>query len=152
MSARNKVGQHIWSPSRRFLGYSCRGYEYLEADNTRGGILVAWDQDWMSGELPVKRRYSMSMKMTIKLSNIFWITTVCGPTENSEKSQFLSELISCQLTGTTPWLCLGDFNLICLCLSDFNLICEAEDKNNNNNNGRQMRDFMRALEQVCCWK
>lgn len=120
-----------------FLGYDCRGFEYLPADNTRGGILVAWDQDWFTGQAPDRKRYSLTLKLTLKLSNThFWITVVYGPTDDSEKGQFLNELISCQPRGTEAWVCLGDFNLI----------CEAGDKNNSNINRRQMRDFRQALD------
>lgn len=48
----------------------------------------------------------------------------------------MNELISCQPIATMPWLCLGDFNLI----------CEASDKNKANINRRQMREFRRALD------
>lgn len=79
-----------------FLGSCCWGYEYLQADDTKGGILVAWDQDWISAEGPHRKRYSISLRMTLRISNTaFWITVVYGPTESSEKTQFLNELVSC---------------------------------------------------------
>jgi hypothetical protein len=77
------------------------------------------------------------MKMAIKLSSIsIWIIAVYELTENNKKFKFMSELISCQPTGMIPWLCLDEFNLT----------CEAEDKNNNNINRRQMRDFRQSLD------
>jgi len=49
---------------------------------------------------------------------------------------FLAELISCQPTQPTPWICLGDFKLI----------YEARDKNNGNINRALMSRFRRALD------
>ena len=78
------------------------------------------------------------LKMTLRLRNIsFWITSVYGPAENNaEKDVFLDELIASQPPANTPWICLGDFNLI----------CDARDKNNNNINRRQLRKFRQALD------
>jgi len=73
----------------------------------------------------------------MKLTNTsFILTTVYGPTERNAKNGFLSELISCQPAQSTPWICLGDFNLI----------CDASDKNNGNINRTHMRKFRRALD------
>jgi hypothetical protein len=77
------------------------------------------------------------MLMTMRLTNSsFKITVVYGPTEYSEKVDFLIELSDCQPAPSSPWLCLGDFNLI----------YEARDKNNGNINRNLMRRFRRALD------
>ena len=86
---------------------------------------------------PVKKPHSLTLRLTMKLTNTsFILTTVYGPTERNAKNGFLSELINCQPAQSTPWICLGDFNLI----------CDASDKNNGNINRTHMRKFRRALD------
>jgi exonuclease III len=124
-------------PSSEFLGQSHWVFDFLPADETRGGIAVAWNRNFLSGTQQTKKPYSLTMKMTLNLTNSsFWLTTVYGTSENSGKLDFLAELISCQLTQPAPWLCLGDFNLI----------YEARDKNNGNLNRTHMRRFRQALD------
>lgn len=121
-----------------FMGQNfCSCYDYLPADETRGGVLIAWHQDYALGGTVSKGKFCLSMQITMKFTNdSFMITTVYGPTNNAEKQEFLAELISSQPRGCTPWLCLGDFNLI----------YEAQMKNNNNINRAQMRKFRQALD------
>ena len=79
-----------------FLGQTCMCYEYLAAESTRGGILVAWNQDLVHAEAPSRQRFSISLKLTMKLSNAsFLLTSVYRPTEDSLKTMFLDELIDC---------------------------------------------------------
>jgi hypothetical protein len=87
--------------------------EYLPADSTRGGIVIAWDTDLVAAGQPVRKDYSVTMELTMKLTNsTFLITAVYGQTEHSVKPDFLAELVSCQPAAAMPWLCLWDFNLI----------------------------------------
>lgn len=86
----------------------------LPADETRGGIAVAWNRDFITATQPVRKDHSLTMNLTVNLtSSSFLLTTVYGPTEHNEKLGFLAELISCQPAQDTPWICLGDFNMIC---------------------------------------
>lgn len=120
-----------------FLGQPRWLLEYIPADETRGGIAIAWNGDLVLATQSVKKAHSLSIRLTLKLTNTsFVLTTVYGPTEHHAKTSFLSELISCQPTQSTPWVCLGDFNLI----------CEATDKNKGNLNRTHMRKFRRALD------
>lgn len=100
-------------------------FEYLSADDTRGGVLIAWDQDFVSGGAVDCKSYCLSVEITLRQTNTaFTITAVYGPTNHAEKDDFLVELIASQPAVAVPWICLGDFNLI----------CEARDKNNTNLN------------------
>lgn len=131
-----KLSQIDRQLSTEFLGHAHWAFDYLPADDTRGGIAVAWNRDF-SGDQQNKRQYSMTMKMTLNLMNSsFWLTTVYGPSEDSGKMDFLAELINCQPAQSDPWVCLGDFNLI----------YEARDKNNANLNCTHMRRFRQALD------
>ena len=120
--------------SLEILGQSCWRLEYLPADETRGGIAIAWNRDFITCHSlkPGRKDYSLSTQITLNLTNSsFLLTAVYRPTEHSEKMNFLAELISCQPTQPTPWICLGDFKLI----------YEARDKNNGNINRALMSRF-----------
>jgi exonuclease III len=80
-----------------FLGPIYTSFEYLVADCTRGGILVAWDPRLVHAETPTRQRFSISLRITLKLSNTsFLLTSVYGPTDDGQKACFLNELTGCQ--------------------------------------------------------
>lgn len=67
--------------------------------------------------------FSVSIRAQVIGGNVpFILTSVCGPSEDEHKSDFLAELESLVPQPLLPWVVLGDFNLI----------CEASDKNNLN--------------------
>lgn len=112
-------------------------FQFLPADDTRGGIIVAWDPNLVEGGAADLKTFSLSLEITLRQNNSrFYLTAVYGPTEHAEKDDFLIELIASQPVLSTPWICLGDFNLI----------CEARDKNNSNINRSLMRKFRQALD------
>jgi len=121
-----------------FLGYNwSSSFVSLNSQQTRGGILIAWDQDLVNVGAPVRRDFTITQTCTLlQFNSTFVITAVYGPSDNARKDAFLAELMDCQPATDTPWLCLGDFNLI----------CEAQDKNNSNINRTQMRKFRRTLD------
>lgn len=123
-----------------FLGPTwCSSYVFLPAQQTRGGILIAWNQDLFASGTTDKKIFCISQRLTLLQTNIvFMITSVYGPADNDSATRgaFLDELIQCQPPTNLPWICVGDFNLI----------CEAQDKNNDNINRSQMRKFRRALD------
>lgn len=119
------------------LGVTNWGLESIDADDTRGGIAIAWNHDFICGSQPAKERFSLSLTLTVRMTNTsFRITAVYGPAEDSAKGEFLSELIRCQPAQHILWLCLGDFNLI----------TDARDKNNDNVNRTMMRRFRQTLD------
>lgn len=112
-------------------------FVHKPADGTRGGILIAWDTDQVAASNTVQKDYSLSVTITLKLTNVsFILTTVYGPTEDRYKLDFLEELRSIKPPAGSPWVCLGDFNLI----------YEAKDKSNLNLNRRLMGQFRAALD------
>jgi endonuclease/exonuclease/phosphatase family metal-dependent hydrolase len=66
----------------------------------------------------------------------FLLTTCYGPAEDRRKDEFLAELRAVKPTTNTPWMIIGDFNLI----------YQASDKNNLNLNRRMMGKFRRVLD------
>lgn len=130
--------QHIDARlAAEFLGASFSQFAYLPADGTKGGIVFAWNPDYIEATDPIQKDFSLTMSMKQRMTNTSSsITTVYGPSQDSEKPRFLEELAEIRPAAGTPWLCVGDFNLI----------YEAKDKNNTNLNRRLMGSFRRALD------
>lgn len=120
-----------------FLGQRLNHLVYLPADGTKGGIVLAWDADLISVTNSTLGLYSLSATVHMRLSGTsFFMTVVYGPSEDPDKGNFLQELQSIKPDLATPWLCVGDFNLI----------YEARDKNNLNLNRRLMGQFRNTLD------
>jgi exonuclease III len=119
------------------LGPRLRAYEYLPAHETRGGVLQGWDSDRITTSNLSLKTHSLSMEITVRWLNIrFLLTNVYGPVDDDEKHIFLTELRSIKPPPATPWIMLGDFNLI----------YSARDKNNSNRSRRLMGIFMHVLD------
>lgn len=107
-------------------------YDFVPAINVSGGNLLGWHRDHWSASGVVKGRYSLSAKLTPVGSQVpWWITVVYGPQLGDEKVEFLNELLLFRETNLGPWLLCGDFNMI----------YQAEDKNNDRLDRRNMRRF-----------
>jgi hypothetical protein len=79
------------------------------------------------------------LSMTIRptwMTVPFLLTVFYGPSDDVDKPEFLSELLSIMPSNSVQWIVLGDFNLI----------YEARDKNNLNLNWQLMGRFRRTLD------
>lgn len=115
-------------------------YVYLPAGGTRGGILLAADEDHFKIVDSGLGVHCVTAKISQGAGNVEWcLTAVYGPQEDNEKIQFLGELRWIHQSVTDKWLLIGDFNMI----------LQARDKSNANLNRRLMgafRDAVRDLE------
>jgi exonuclease III len=96
-------------------------YFYLPADQTRGGILLAWlSLTWLTVSTLVQV-FSISSRFKLVAGGPpWWMTAVYGPYCDEGKPAFLTELSDLRLIWSNPWLLCGDFNMV----------YQAEDKNN----------------------
>jgi exonuclease III len=107
-------------------------YAYLPADQTRGGILVAWLPGVWSISNVSCRNCSISAKVRQLSSGVVWsLSVVYGPARGEEKTAFLQELHELSLAYVGPWLITGDFNLI----------YRVEDKSNDLLNMHRMLQY-----------
>ena len=96
-----------------FLGSGLPSYTYLPAAGVCGGIALAWNPDFVTVSDVSLKAYSLTARITMRLSNIsYMLTTMYGPSQDSEKPAFIAELKDLKPPQDIPWLCLGDFNLI----------------------------------------
>lgn len=124
---------------RSFLGRVFSKFVYLPAQATRGGILVAWREDFTGIQWRV-HRHSVSVKFSegTDQERAWWFTGVYGPHLDSEKAAFLEELREVRSLCAGPWMLAGDFNMI----------YAAEDKNNENLNRAMMGRFRRFVNDM----
>jgi exonuclease III len=121
-----------------FLGaYRLNNYAFKPASGTRGGILLLWND--VAASLTNVRigRYSLTADVTLRHNmTTFTLSIVYGPSRRPDKELFLNHLRHLRPQDDSPWLLLGDFNLI----------YKARDKNNRNINIHLMSRFRRTLE------
>jgi len=133
-----KIGSMSQTIALDTLGQSLSKFVTLDAQGTRGGILLAWDEDLVLVSDVQCKVFTISAVVTMLLSNVtFLLTTCCGPADDRRKEEFLQEMISIKPALHVPWLIMGDFNLI----------YKASDKNNLNLNRRLMGKFRAALDE-----
>jgi mannosylglycoprotein endo-beta-mannosidase len=121
---------------REIAGPCLDGHAALDADGTRGGILLLWRTDVFSVSSVDCRSFSITANLVPVDGSPSWtITTVYGPHDEPRKQSFLNEIIDIHNSVQGPWLIIGDFNLI----------KDAKDKNNLNIDRRWMSRFRTAL-------
>ncbi|XP_071685294.1 uncharacterized protein [Lolium perenne] len=121
------------------LGPSFDGFAYLPAQETRGGILLAWDSSVVCVDQVSFDTFSLNAEVTAPGGEPWWVTVVYGPQRKEDKFLFLRELEERRALCIGPWLIIGDFNMI----------LRASEKNNDNLDLGMMarfRDFVRSME------
>ena len=113
-----------------------KNFAYLPAQGTRGGALVAVDEDYYRISHSEFSEYTITVRVeSTQCVSAWWITVVYGPQGDREKVQFLSERRTIKLLVGDKWLLLGDFNLV----------LQASDKSNDNLNRRLMGEFRSTI-------
>lgn len=111
----------------------------MPADGTRGGILLAADENFFLLNEENLGHFSLIGKITMKEENCSWkITVVYGPQDDPEKICFLNELVNLSQGLNEPWLIIGDFNLI----------YKVAIKNNDRLDRRMMQRFKGAIDRL----
>lgn len=118
------------------LGGLFDGYYLLPADDTRGGILLAWQTSVIFLSNPTIGDHHVSATVCSNLGGPhWWITGVYGPQGDDAKIAFLDELQDFRSNISGPWLLGGDFNMI----------TSAADKNKDRVTRRTMNRFRRFI-------
>ena len=111
-------------------------FAFLPAISTRGGVILAVDEDYYAITNFVCHLHSVTVHLVSKQCvSDWWITVVYGPQSDQEKVEFLAEIRSIKAQVGKRWLFLGDFNLI----------MHAADKSNDNLNRRLMSEFRNTV-------
>jgi len=114
-------------------------YIVLPAEQTRGGIFLAVNEDFFGLSEVVLTANAITAQINMRADGTRWqITVVYGPQGEAAKLQFLQKLKNIPPPEHNRWLILGDFNLI----------YEAEDKNNSNLNRCLMGAFRATIDHL----
>lgn len=114
-------------------------YAFLPAEGTRGGALIAVDEDHYSIIASEFRQFTITAKLKASVDNLeWWVTVVYGPQGDQQKLEFLREIRAIRIMVSDKWLLIGDFNLI----------LNASDKSNTNLNRRLMAAFKDAIQDL----
>jgi exonuclease III len=114
------------------------GYVYLPAVGTAGGVIIAWHSPDVQVLASRVDRFSVSVHLSPRDGDAWWLTAVYGPTIEALKPEFLDELRMLRAAIVGPWAITGDFNLI----------LEACDKNNSRLNRRSMARFRQCVNDL----
>jgi hypothetical protein len=97
-----------------FVGdFRLKAYTHLPAAGTREGIIMLWDGDLLHGSDILVGSYCIFLTMkSIHDDFSFRLTSVYGPTRNSNKEAFFAELIDHKPLPGIKWVVNGDFNQI----------------------------------------
>lgn len=118
---------------RRLQNYTC-----LNANGTRGGILIAWNARKFDLVQQISGSYTVSAVLKHNGEN-FKITAVYGPTNHRTRGEFFAEIQDQQPQNDMPWVVCGDFNVTLL----------QEDRNNmNSTNWRESTRFSDLLMEL----
>ena len=91
----------------------CKQFAYLPAQGTRGGAIVAVEEDFYTITHSEHRRRSVTVCIaSTQCVSEWWLTVVYGPQGDQEKIEFLRELREIKAVVRDSWLLIGDFNLI----------------------------------------
>lgn len=106
-----KMSQMDSHTIKETCGNNLKQARMLEANGTRGGILIAWNGKRFE-ELDYHIR---QFTVTVLLKNKedqqqFYMTGVYGPCTTMLRNEFLDELRDIKPGNNTPWLVCGDFN------------------------------------------
>lgn len=121
------------------LGGSFSWFDYLPAEGTRGGILIACKSPDVSCVRLHGGRHSLTISAQIQGHDSPWtLTNVYGPQPDGEKVEFLDELRLVHSLASSRWLVVGDFNLI----------LRASEKSTSNINRRNIGRFRSFVDDV----
>jgi exonuclease III len=104
------------------LGLSFDGFVFLPANETRGGVIMAWYTSVIQIGHVSYDTYAITGEVTARDESKWWLTTVYGPQGVEDKIVFLEELTERRSLCPGPWVVAGDFNMI----------LNASEKNNEN--------------------
>jgi exonuclease III len=117
--------------SQRVVGTCFSDFVVLPAVGQSGGILMAWRQHVKTTGANRVDSSSISVQFQAENGSNWWLTCVYGPQGTAEKITFLQELREVREACSSPWVLVGDFNLI----------YKDEDKSNSNYNRAMIGRF-----------
>ena len=78
-----------------------------------GGLLVAWNEQVLKGQLFHSNEFALTMQFTSAHTGERWaLSYIYGPVQLQERSNCLEWFRDFEVTNCPNWLVIGDFNYI----------------------------------------
>jgi exonuclease III len=124
---------------RQTFGHVFDAFDFLPADGTRGGVILAWRTNSLQVLTKHKGEFSITVEVTsLKDAKTWALTSVYGPQLIEDKVRFLQELVQIGASMSLPWIVNGDFNLV----------CDPAEKSNGRVNRRMMNKFRHTINSL----
>lgn len=94
-----------------FLPPHFTSYHCVDADGSRGGILIAWNPAYFTCESFIEQRHTLTTVLSTLSDLVFTVTNVYAPADHRESLTFLDDLADLATHALGPWVLAGDFNL-----------------------------------------
>ncbi|XP_004963682.1 uncharacterized protein LOC101781465 [Setaria italica] len=102
----------ITPPPSAFLPRNLDAYLEIDATNTRGGVITAWDSTAFTATSSLSQRHSLTIFLRSTASDYsFAVTNVYAPSNRNDSPAFLADLRALATHIPGCWLLAGDFNL-----------------------------------------
>lgn len=98
--------------SRVLPSYFDKNVVVVHANNTVGGLLIAWKKSYQLLNSWVTKNSCSALIKQDSTSAILLITNVYGPSSEALKDGFINQLQGIAALVNTPWIMGGDFNLV----------------------------------------
>ncbi|RCV30905.1 hypothetical protein SETIT_6G133200v2 [Setaria italica] len=99
-------------PPSAFLPRNLDAYLEVDATNTWGGMITAWDSTAFTATSSLLQRHSLTVFLSSTASDYsFAVTNVYAPSNRNDSPAFLVELRALATHIPGCWLLAGDFNL-----------------------------------------
>lgn len=109
----SKLDRLDTNKARAFLHATLSCFADLPVDDSRGGIVTAWNPATLTASTPTRGLYTLTIPFTSTTSNYrFTVTNVYAPADHRDTDAFVTELSSIELDENTPCLLMGDYNLM----------------------------------------
>ncbi|WMV46022.1 hypothetical protein MTR67_039407 [Solanum verrucosum] len=114
-------------------------YVQLEANGTRGGIILMWNSRLWDGEICETGTYCITCKFVGKTRDFSWhMIGVYAPNSTLEREEVWWELGAVRGLFTGPWVVVGDFNTVRF----------PSEKKNCSRYNKAMMDFSEFIEDM----
>ncbi|CAN6352985.1 unnamed protein product [Urochloa humidicola] len=125
-----KLDATTTAKARSFLPSSLSDYLCVDACETRGGLITAWNTRTLQMDSFISHQRTLTMFFSSTMSDAcFAVTNVYAPADHRASLDFLEDLEALARSVTGRWVILGDFNLT-----------RGADENSNGNSNRALSD------------
>lgn len=98
---------------KKFCPRSFDKFAFSPSIGASGGLITIWNNNLFDANVILVNSYSITVEFHCRLNNkVFHVTNIYGPSNPSQKQNFVTWLMNFDTTSFEDWILGGDFNLI----------------------------------------